>query len=57
MVKVNGKTFISGVNSTDGVVNVSFNSSGLKCVYELTIISGENGLYNNGRLTSVLRIQ
>ena len=57
VVKINGKTFISGVNSTNGIIDVSFNTNLKAGLYELIIISGENSLYNSGRLTSVLRIK
>lgn len=55
-VKVNGKTILNGVNSTNGIIDVSFTSTLRPGMYELEIISGENGIYKKGTMTTVLRI-
>ena len=56
VVKVNGKTILQNVNSTDGNFDLSFTHTLEKGTYELLIISGENGIYQNGRLTTVLKV-
>ena len=55
--KVNGKTILNGVNSSNGKIDVSFTSTLRPGMYELLIISGENGLYKTGKMTTVLRIE
>ena len=55
-IKVNEKTILKGVNSTDGKIDVSFVTTLRPGMYELQIVSGENGIYKTGRMTTVLRI-
>ena len=55
-VKINGKTILSNVNSTNGRFDLTFTHTLKKGSYELLIISGENGIYQNGRLTSILKV-
>ena len=55
-IKVNNKTVLTGVNSTNGNVDVSFITSLKPGMYELLIISGENALYKSGKMTTVLKI-
>ncbi|RAP48050.1 MAG: hypothetical protein BZ135_01135, partial [Methanosphaera sp. rholeuAM6] len=55
-IKVNGKTVLTGVNSTKGIVDMSFITSLKPGLYELLLISGENGIYNAGKVTTVLKI-
>ena len=55
-IKVNGKTILKGVNSTNGKIDVSFVTTLRPGMYELQIVSGENGIYKTGRMTTVLRI-
>ena len=54
--KINGKTILNGVNSTNGKINVSFTTTLRPGIYELEIISGENSIYKKGTLTTVLKI-
>ncbi|MBE6488163.1 MAG: hypothetical protein E7Z86_05570 [Methanosphaera stadtmanae] len=55
-IKVNGITMLSGTNSTNGTINVSFNNTLKSGLYELLIISGETGLYKSGKTTTILKI-
>ncbi|WP_323736061.1 hypothetical protein PXD04_09275 [Methanosphaera sp. ISO3-F5] len=55
-VKVNGKTLLSKVSSKNGKFNLSFKHTLRKGTYELLLISGENSIYKNGRLTTVLKV-
>ena len=55
-IKINGKTVLNGVNSTNGTIDVSFNHTLEPGLYELLINSGENGLYQSDKLTTVLKI-
>ena len=55
-IKINGKTVLTGVNSTKGIVDMSFITSLKPGLYELLLISGENGIYNAGKVTTVLKI-
>ena len=54
--KINGKTILNGVNSTNGKIDVSFITSLKPGKYELLIISGENGIYKSSKMTTVLKI-
>jgi hypothetical protein len=47
---------LSGTNSTNGTINVSFNNTLKSGLYELLIISGETGLYKSGKTTTILKI-
>ena len=55
-IKINGKTVLSGVNSTNGKIDLSFITTLRPGMYELLIISGENGIYKTGKVTTVLKI-
>ena len=55
-IKVNGKTILNGVNSTNGKIDLSFTTTLRPGMYELQIISGENGIYKTGKMTTVLKI-
>ena len=55
-IKVNGKTVLTGVESKKGIIDLTFNHTLQKGIYELTIISGESGLYKTGRMTTVLKV-
>ena len=55
-IKINGKTALSNVNSTNGIIDVSFTTTLRPGMYELLIISGENGIYKTGRMTTVLYV-
>ncbi|RAP45669.1 MAG: hypothetical protein BZ135_05200 [Methanosphaera sp. rholeuAM6] len=55
-IKVNGKTVLNNVNSTNGIIDVSFITSLKPGLYELLLISGENGFYKSGKVTTVLKI-
>ena len=55
-IKINGKTVLNNVTSNNGKINVSFITSLKEGIYELLIISGENNLYQSGRLTTVLKL-
>ncbi|WP_323737527.1 hypothetical protein PXD04_11475 (plasmid) [Methanosphaera sp. ISO3-F5] len=55
-IKVNGKTILKGVNSTNGKIDLSFTTTLRPGMYELQIISGENGIYKTGKMTTVLKI-
>ena len=55
-IKINGKTILNGVNSTNGIIDVSFTTTLRPGMYELQIISGENGIYKTGKMTTVLKI-
>lgn len=54
--KVNGKTILNNVNSNNGIIDVTFNTTLRLGMYELLIISGENGIYKTGKMTTVLKI-
>jgi hypothetical protein len=54
--KVNGITILSGINSTNGIIDISFTTTLKPGMYELQIISGENGIYKSGKMTTVLKI-
>ena len=56
VVKVNGKTMLTNVTSNNGIFDLSFTHTFKKGMYELLIISGENGMYQSGRLTTVLKV-
>ena len=56
-IKINGKTVLNGVNSTNGLIDVSFVTTLRPGMYELLIISGENSLYQTGKMTTVLKIE
>ena len=56
VVKVNGKTILSNVKSTNGTFNLTFTHTLKIGMYELLIISGENGIYQSSKLTTVLKI-
>ena len=51
-IKINGKTILNGVNSTNGKIDVSFATTLRPGMYELQIISGENGIYKTGKMTT-----
>jgi len=53
--KVNGKT-INNANSKNGKIDLSFTTTLRPGLYELLIISGENGVYKTGKVTTVLKI-
>ena len=55
-IKVNGITILNGVNSTNGKIDLSFTTTFRPGMYELQIISGENGIYKTGKMTTVLKI-
>ena len=55
--KINGKTVLSGFNSTNGKIDLSFITTLRPGMYELLIISGENGIYKAGKVTTVLKIK
>ena len=55
-IKINGKTILNGVNSTNGKIDVSFTTTLRPGMYELQIISGENGIYKTGKMTTFLKI-
>ena len=55
--KVNGKTILNGVNSTNGIIDVTFSTPLRPGMYELLIISGENGIYKTGKMTTILKIE
>ena len=55
-IKINDKTVLSGVNSTNGKIDLSFITTLRPGMYELLIISGENGIYKTGKVTTVLKI-
>ena len=55
-IKINGKTVLNNVTSSNGKIDVSFTLPLRPGMYELTIISGENGLYKKGTLTTVLKV-
>ncbi|WP_323736052.1 hypothetical protein PXD04_09215 [Methanosphaera sp. ISO3-F5] len=53
--KVNGKT-INNANSKNVKIDLSFTTTLRPGLYELLIISGENGVYKTGKVTTVLKI-
>ncbi|RAP49580.1 MAG: hypothetical protein BZ138_07520, partial [Methanosphaera sp. rholeuAM270] len=55
-IKVNGKTILKNVNSTNGKIDVSFTSTLRPGKYEMIIISGENSIYKKATLTTILTI-
>ena len=55
-IKINGKTVLKGVNSTNGTIDISFNLALNPGLYELLIISGENGIYKTAKMTTILKI-
>ena len=55
-IKANGITILNGVNSTNGKIDLSFTTTLRPGMYELQIISGENGIYKTGKMTTVLKI-
>lgn len=55
-IKINGKTALSNVNSSNGKIDVNFTTTLRPGMYELLIISGENGIYKTGRMTTVLYV-
>ena len=55
-IKVNGITILNGVNSTNGKIDLSFTTTFRPGMYELQIISGKNGIYKTGKMTTVLKI-
>ena len=55
--KMNGKTFMHGT-IRDGVLSITFPTDSMEAkIYNLTIIIGENNLYNTGQITGKLTIQ
>ena len=55
-IKINGKTILNNASSTNGKIDVSFNVTFKPGMYELLIISAENGIYKSGKMTTVLKI-
>ena len=55
-IKINQKTILNNVTSTNGVIDVSFITTLRPGIYELMIISGENSIYNKATLNTVLKI-
>lgn len=56
-VKLNGKT-ITHTTSQDGIIKINMDLTQYKnSQYDLTIVSGENNLYNTARMTSKLTIE
>ncbi len=55
-IKINQKTILNNVTSTNGTIDISFTTTLRPGIYELTIISGENSIYKKGTLNTVLNI-
>ena len=55
-IKINQKTILNNITSTNGIINLSFTTTLRPGTYELTIISGENSIYKKGTLNTVLNI-
>ena len=55
-IKINQKTILNNITSTNGTINLSFTTTLRPGTYELTIISGENSIYKKGTLNTVLKI-
>ena len=55
-IKINQKTILNNITSTNGIINLSFTTTLRPGTYELTIISGENSIYKKGTLNTVLKI-
>jgi hypothetical protein len=55
-IKANGITILNGVNSTNGKIDLSFTTTLRPGIYGLQIISGENGIYKTGKMTTILKI-
>ncbi len=54
--KTNGKTILNNVTSNKGKIDISFDNTLKSGLYELLIISGENGIYKSGKMTTVLKV-
>ena len=55
-IKINQKTILNNITSTNGLIDVSFMTTLRPGTYELMIISGENSIYKKGTLNTVLKI-
>jgi len=55
-IKINGKTILNNATSNNGKIDLSFTTTLRPGLYELLIISGENGVYKTGKVTTVLKI-
>ncbi|WP_162685743.1 hypothetical protein [Methanosphaera sp. BMS] len=55
-VKANGITIVNNATSENGVINLSFTTTLRPGLYELLIISGENGIYKSTKTTAILKI-
>jgi len=54
--KANGKTILNNITSNKGKIDITFNNTLKSGLYELLIISGENGIYKSGKMITVLKI-
>ena len=55
-IKVNGITILNNATSNNGKIDVTFNTTFRPGMYELLIISAENGIYKSSKMTTVLKI-
>ena len=54
--KANGKTILNNVTSNKGKIDISFDNTLKSGLYELLIISRENGIYKSGKMNSIKSI-
>ena len=55
-IKANDITINNNTTSNNGTINITFATTLRPGMYELLIISGENGIYNSAKTTTILKI-